>query len=58
MLYRMILYWPHPSGLVANNGGTNVVPGLVMILFLSLILFAMPAHFMLAIALPRLFGWA
>ena len=40
----MLLYWPHPSALVAYNGGTNVGHGPVKTLFLSLILFLVPAH--------------
>ena len=35
----MLLCWPHPSALVAYNGGTNVGHGPVTTLFLSLILF-------------------
>ena len=35
----MPLHWPHPSALVAYNGGTNVGHGPVRTLFLSLILF-------------------
>ena len=38
----MLLYWPHPSALVAYNGGTNVGQGLVKTLFLTLILFLVP----------------
>ena len=40
----MPLYWPHPSALVAYNGGTNVGHGPVGTLFLCLILFLVPAH--------------
>ena len=40
----MLLYWPHPSALVAYNGGSNVGHGSSMTLFLSLILFPLPAH--------------
>ena len=40
----MLLYWPHPSALVAYNAGTNVGHGLVKTLLLSLILFPMQAH--------------
>ena len=40
----MLLYWPHPSALVAYNGGTNVGHGPLRTLFLSLILFLVPAH--------------
>ena len=39
MSYCMLLCWPHPSALVAKNGGTNVGHGPVRTLFLSLILF-------------------
>ena len=39
-----MLYWPHTSVLVANNGG--------------LILFLVQAHWMLAMALSGLFSWA
>ena len=39
----MLLYWPHPSALVAYNGGTNFGHGPIKPLFLSLILFPVPA---------------
>ena len=55
---RMLLCWPHLSALVAYNGGTNVGHGPVRTLFLSLIWFPVPAHWMLAMALSRLFSWA
>ena len=48
--------WPHPSALVAYNGGTNVGHGPVRTLFLSLILFPVLAHWMLAMALSGLFS--
>ena len=51
----MLLYWPHPSALVVYNGGTNVGPGPGGILFLSVILFPVQAHWMLAMALESLF---
>ena len=35
MLYCVLLYWPHPSALVAYNGGTNVGHGLIRTLFLE-----------------------
>ena len=54
----MPLYWPHPSALVAYNGGTNVGDGPATTLFLSLILFPVQAHWMLAMALSRIFSWA
>ena len=54
----MLLCWPRPSALVAYNGGTNVGQGPVRTLFLSLIVFLVPAHWMLAMALSRLFSWA
>ena len=38
----MLLCWPHPSALVAYNGGTNVGHSPVKTLFLSLILFLVP----------------
>ena len=41
---RTLLRWPHPSALVAYNVGTNVGHGAVRTLFLSLILFLVPAH--------------
>ena len=42
----MLWYWPHPTALVALNGGTNVGHGLLRTLFLSLliILFRVLAH--------------
>ena len=40
----MLLYWPHPNALVANNGGSVVGHGPVRAFFLSLILFPVPAH--------------
>ena len=40
----MLLYWPHPSALVAYNGGTHVGHGTVRTLFLSVIVFLVPAH--------------
>ena len=49
----MLLCWPHPIALVAYNGGTNIGHGPV----LSLILFLVSAHLMLATALSRLFSW-
>ena len=52
----MLLYWPHTSALVAYNGGTSI--GLSRLFFLSLILFPLLAHWMLAMALSRLFSWA
>ena len=58
---RLLLYWPHTTALVAYNGGTSVGHGpLAMALsgffFLSLILFPVPAHWMLAMALLGLFS--
>ena len=47
----MLLCWPHPSALVAYNGGTTVGHGAVRTLFLSLILFPVLEHWMLAMAL-------
>ena len=41
---HMLLYWPHPRALVARNSGTNVGYGPIKSLFLSLILFPLPAH--------------
>ena len=38
----MLLCWPHPSALVAYNGGTNVGHSPVTTLFLSLILCLVP----------------
>ena len=58
MLYCMLLCWPHPSALMAYNGGTNVDHGSVRTLFLGLILFPVPAHRMLAMGLSGLFSWA
>ena len=49
---------PHPSALLAYNGGTNVGYGPVRILFLSPILFLVPAHWMLAMAVSGLFSCA
>ena len=43
----MLLCWPHPSTLVAYNGGNTVGHGPVRVLFSSLILFLVPAHGML-----------
>ena len=54
----MLLYWPHTSALMAYNGGTNVAMALSRLFFFSLILFPVPAHWMLAMALLRLFSWA
>ena len=44
MLYCMLFYWPHPSALVAYNGGTSVSHGRVRNLLLSLIFVPLPAH--------------
>ena len=38
----MLFFWPHPTALVAYNGGTNVGHGLVRTLFLGLILCLVP----------------
>ena len=38
----MLLCWPHPSALVAYNGGTNVGHGPVTTLFLSVVLCLVP----------------
>ena len=43
---------------MAYNGGTNVGHGPVKTLFLSLILFQVLAHWMLAMVLSGLFSWA
>ena len=40
----MLLYWLHPSALVAYSGATNVGHGPVRTLFLSLVLSPVPAH--------------
>ena len=53
---RLLLYWPHPSALVAYNGGTSIGHGPIGLFFLTLVLF--PAQWMLAIALLGLFSWA
>ena len=55
---RMLECWPHSSALVADNGGINVGHRHVTTQFLSLILFLVPTHWMLAMALSRLFSWA
>ena len=52
----MLLLWPHPDALVAYNGGTNVGRGPGRTLFLSLIMFPVSAHWMLAMAVSRLFS--
>ena len=54
-----MLYWPHTSALVAYNGGTSVGNGPAKTLFLEPD-FVLPvlAHWMLAMALSRLFSWA
>ena len=44
MSYCMLLYCSHPCALVSYNGGTNVGHVLVRTLFLSLILFLVPAQ--------------
>ena len=54
----MLLYWPHTSALMAYNGGTSVGHGRVRIFFLSLKLFPVLAHWMLAMVLLGLFSWA
>ena len=51
-----MLYLPHTSALVAYNGGTSVGPALSGLFFLSLILFPVLAHWMLAMALSGLFS--
>ena len=49
---RLLLYWPHTSALVAYNGGTSVgLANLSGLFFLSLIVFPVQAHWMLAMAL-------
>ena len=53
---RLLLYWPHTSALVAYNGGTSVGHGPVKTLFLEPDLVSMLAHWMLAMALSRLFS--
>ena len=53
----MLICLPHRRDLVVYNGGTNVGHGPVTTLFLSLILFPVPAHWMLAMALSGLFSW-
>ena len=40
----MLLYWPHPSALVAYTGGTNVGHGSIRTLILSLTLFSEQTH--------------
>ena len=52
MLYCMLLYWPHPSALVAHNAGTNGSHGRVRNLLLSPILVPVPAHWMLGSVWP------
>ena len=47
MLYCILLYWPHPSALVAYNGGTNGSHGRFSNSLLSLILVPVPAHWIL-----------
>ena len=47
MLPCMLWYWPHPSALVAYNGGTNGCHGRVKSSLLSTIWVPMPAHWML-----------
>ena len=56
--YKHAIMLAHPSTLAAYNGGTSVGHGPAGILFLSLILFSVVAHWMLAMALSGLFSWA
>ena len=41
-IFYCMLYWPHPSALVAYGGGTNVGHGPVRTLFWGLILYLVP----------------
>ena len=54
---RLLLYWPHTNALVAYNGGTSVghSPVRTLFFFLSLVLFPVLAHWILAMALSELF---
>ena len=43
-MHSMLSCSPHPSPLVAYNGGTNIGHGPITTLFLSLIMFPVPAQ--------------
>ena len=51
----MLLYWPHPSALVADNGGTNVGHGPIKTLFFGPAFVPSAGTLMLDMALSGLF---
>ena len=54
----MLLYWPHPVPWWPIMVALALAMALLGLLFLSVILFLVLAHWMLAMALSRLFTWA